>query len=146
MTKDSDGNIVVRKNSKSAMEYEGNELIISARKSASQVVVHSAGGMQALLYRRGGVRAPRGWLGRVHGPRGWRGWDAGVTGGEAGLETMVDGVDLIEYVVMHLLREACFWHLIQGKEIEGCVDDGVMGRMRAVRCSGSWRVRRGRAI
>jgi len=45
------------------------------------------------LYRRGGVRAPRGWLGRVHGPRGWRGWDAGVTGGEAGLETMVDEVD-----------------------------------------------------
>lgn len=52
--------------------YEGKiDLIISARKSASQVVVHSAGGMQALLYRRGGVRAPRGWLGRVHGPRGW---------------------------------------------------------------------------
>ena len=97
MTKDSDSKIVVRRNSKSAMECEGNELIISARKSASQVVVHSAGGMQALLYRRGGVRAPRGWLGRVHGRRGWnagwRGWDAGVTGGEAGLETMVDEVD-----------------------------------------------------
>ena len=97
----------------------GIELIISARKSASQVVVHSAGGMQALLYRRGGVRAPRGWWGRVHGRRGWnagwRGWDAGVTGGEAGLETLVDGVDLIEYVVMRLLKEACFWYLNQGK-------------------------------
>jgi hypothetical protein len=74
-----------------------NELIISARKSAGQVVVCNACGMQALLYRRGGVRAPRGWLGRVHGWRGWnagwRGWEAGGLGGEAGLETMVDGVN-----------------------------------------------------
>ena len=50
---------------------------------------------------------------------------------------MVDRVDLIEYVVMRLLREACYWDLIQGKEIEGCVlVMGVMGKVRAVRCPG----------
>jgi len=30
---------------------------------------------------------------------------------------MVDGIDLIEYVVMRLLREACFCKLIQGNEV-----------------------------
>jgi hypothetical protein len=68
------------------------ELIISAKKSAGQVVVSTACGMQQLLYRRGGVRAPARWLGRVHGWRGWtgwRGWDTDSFGGEAGFETMV---------------------------------------------------------
>jgi hypothetical protein len=55
-----------------------NELIISARKSAGQVVVCYACGMQALLYRRGGGRALRGWL--VASMVGGAGMLAGVAG------------------------------------------------------------------